>query len=76
MPSVIQPREACPRAEYISPNKGTSITIEAEGLTPEQIEQIMARALEGIADARGVTKPRLVADRTRLALAAALDAAG
>lgn len=74
MPCVISPLATGVRGEYASSKGRTSIIIEVEDLTADQVEQIMARALEMICDARGVAKPRLVADRTRLALAAALDA--
>ncbi len=76
MPSIITPYEDKPRGEYIAPNRGTTIIVEAEGLSVDQVEQIMRAALEMICDARGVAKPRLTADRTRTALAAALDAGG
>jgi len=72
MPSIITPYEGKPRGEYIAPNRRTTIIIEVEGLTADQVEQIMRAALEMICDARGVAKPRLTADRTRTALAAAL----
>lgn len=73
MPTVLQSREGCPRAEYVSPSKTTSVTIEAEGLTPEQVDAVMRSTLEAICDIRGAAKPRLTSDRTRLTMAAALD---
>ena len=78
MPSIITPYEGKPRGEYPSPpdTPETCIIVEVEGLTADQVEQIMRAALEMICDARGVAKPRLTADRTRTALAAALDAGG
>ena len=74
MPSTITPYEGKPRGEYLSPNERTQVIIEAEGLTTDQVDQIMRTVLEMICEARGITKPRLTADRTRVALAAALDA--
>lgn len=78
MPSTLTPFPNKPRSEYLSPpsTPKTTIIIEAEGLTADQVEAIMRAALEMICDARGVAKPRLTADRTRTALAAALDAGG
>lgn len=63
------------RDEYIAPPGAPRalVIVEAEGLTADQVEAIMRTALELICDARAVAKPRLTADRTRTALAAALD---
>lgn len=76
MPSIITPYEGKPRGEYLSPPSAPKVhvIIEAEGLTADQVDRIMRTVLELICDERGISKPRLTADRTRVALAAALDA--
>ena len=76
MPSTLTPFPGRPRSEYLSPPGAPDVhvIIEAEGLTADQVEAVMRTVLEMICDARGITKPRLTADRTRVALAAALDA--
>lgn len=76
MPSIVSSVSSGTRAEYISPGKETRIVIETTQLTADQVEQIMRAALEMICDARAVAKPRLTVERTRLALATALDGGG